>query len=79
MSTLHLAASALLLLTAGEPAASPTHILAPEAEPAVSALLKVDKPLGKGLRVDAARVDTMPLGVDTPTDLERARAALGAS
>ncbi|MDG2205482.1 MAG: 3-deoxy-manno-octulosonate cytidylyltransferase, partial [Alphaproteobacteria bacterium] len=28
---------------------------------------------------DAARVDTMPLGVDTPTDLERARAALGVS
>ena len=35
--------------------------------------------LENGLRVDAARVDTMPLGVDTPTDLERARVALGAS
>ena len=35
--------------------------------------------LENGLRVHAARVDTMPLGVDTPTDLERARVALGAS
>ena len=54
MSTLHFAASALLLLTAGEPAATSTQILAPEAEPAVSALLKVDKPLKKGINVDAS-------------------------
>ena len=28
------------------------------------------------MRIDAARVDTVPLGVDTPGDLERARALL---
>ena len=31
-----------------------------------------------GMRIDAARVDTVPLGVDTPADLERARRLLGA-
>lgn len=35
--------------------------------------------LENGLRIDAARVDTAPLGVDTPADLKCARAALGAS
>ena len=35
--------------------------------------------LENGLRIDAARVDTVPLGVDTPADLERAREILGAS
>jgi 3-deoxy-manno-octulosonate cytidylyltransferase (CMP-KDO synthetase) len=30
-----------------------------------------------GMRIDAALVDTYPLGVDTPADLERARAILG--
>ncbi|CCQ72097.1 3-deoxy-manno-octulosonate cytidylyltransferase [Magnetospira sp. QH-2] len=29
--------------------------------------------LENGMRIDAARVDTVPLGVDTPADLERAR------
>jgi 3-deoxy-manno-octulosonate cytidylyltransferase (CMP-KDO synthetase) len=32
--------------------------------------------LEDGMRVDAAIVDTVPLGVDTPADLERARALL---
>jgi 3-deoxy-manno-octulosonate cytidylyltransferase (CMP-KDO synthetase) len=32
--------------------------------------------LEAGMRIDAALVDTVPLGVDTPTDLERARALL---
>lgn len=32
--------------------------------------------LEHGLRMDAARVDTVPLGVDTAADLERARAIL---
>ncbi len=32
--------------------------------------------LENGLRIVAARVDTVPLGVDTPADLERARALL---
>ncbi len=32
--------------------------------------------LEDGMRVDAALVDTVPLGVDTPADLERARAVL---
>ena len=33
--------------------------------------------LENGMRIDAARVDTVPFGVDTPADLERARALLG--
>lgn len=33
--------------------------------------------LEAGMRVDVARVDTVPLGVDTPDDLARARAMLG--
>ena len=33
--------------------------------------------LEAGMRVDAALVDTVPLGVDTPEDLERARGMLG--
>ncbi len=32
--------------------------------------------LEHGMRIDAARVDTVPLGVDTPADLERARVLL---
>ncbi|MEQ8355748.1 MAG: 3-deoxy-manno-octulosonate cytidylyltransferase [Kiloniellaceae bacterium] len=32
--------------------------------------------LEAGMRIDAARVDTLPLGVDTPADLERARILL---
>ena len=32
--------------------------------------------LEAGMRIDAALVDTVPLGVDTPADLERARAFL---
>jgi 3-deoxy-manno-octulosonate cytidylyltransferase (CMP-KDO synthetase) len=32
--------------------------------------------LEAGMRIDAARVDTVPLGVDTPADLERARVFL---
>ena len=32
--------------------------------------------LEDGMRIDAALVDTVPLGVDTPADLERARAVL---
>ncbi len=32
--------------------------------------------LENGMRIDAARVDTVPLGVDTPADLERARQIL---
>jgi 3-deoxy-manno-octulosonate cytidylyltransferase (CMP-KDO synthetase) len=34
--------------------------------------------LEHGFRIDARVVDTVPLGVDTPDDLERARALLGA-
>lgn len=34
--------------------------------------------LEAGMRIDARLVDTVPLGVDTPADLERARAILGA-
>ena len=32
--------------------------------------------LEAGMRIDAVRVDTVPLGVDTPADLDRARALL---
>ncbi|HEY9080607.1 3-deoxy-manno-octulosonate cytidylyltransferase [Magnetovibrio sp.] len=34
--------------------------------------------LENGMRIDAARVDTVPFGVDTPADLERARQILAA-
>ena len=34
--------------------------------------------LEAGMRIDVALVDAVPLGVDTPADLERARAMLGA-
>lgn len=34
--------------------------------------------LEAGMRIDAALVDTVPLGVDTPADLEKARAELSA-
>jgi 3-deoxy-manno-octulosonate cytidylyltransferase (CMP-KDO synthetase) len=34
--------------------------------------------LANGMRIDVAIVDTIPLGVDTPADLERARALIGA-
>lgn len=34
--------------------------------------------LENGMRIDAAVVDTVPFGVDTPADLERARAMLAA-
>jgi 3-deoxy-manno-octulosonate cytidylyltransferase (CMP-KDO synthetase) len=30
------------------------------------------------MRIEVALVDTVPLGVDTPAELERARAILGA-
>jgi 3-deoxy-manno-octulosonate cytidylyltransferase (CMP-KDO synthetase) len=32
--------------------------------------------LEAGMRIEAVRVDTVPLGVDTPADLERARLTL---
>ena len=35
--------------------------------------------LEAGMRIDAALVDTAPLGVDTPADLERARKILEAA
>jgi 3-deoxy-manno-octulosonate cytidylyltransferase (CMP-KDO synthetase) len=35
--------------------------------------------LEAGMRIDVAIVDSVPLGVDTPEDLERARAVLGGS
>ncbi len=34
--------------------------------------------LEDGMRIDVAIVDTVPLGVDTPADLEKARKAIGA-
>lgn len=35
--------------------------------------------LEAGMRIDVALVDTVPLGVDTPVDLERARAVISAT
>jgi 3-deoxy-manno-octulosonate cytidylyltransferase (CMP-KDO synthetase) len=35
--------------------------------------------LEAGMRIEVAFVDTVPLGVDTPADLDRARAILAAS
>src|SRR5690606_5960238 len=35
--------------------------------------------LDAGMRIDVALVDSAPFGVDTPADLDRARAVLGAS
>ncbi len=35
--------------------------------------------LEDGMRIDVAVIDTVPLGVDTPEDLERARRILGTS
>ena len=35
--------------------------------------------LEAGMRIDVVRVDTVPLGVDTPADLDRARAILSAA
>ncbi|HSO46710.1 MAG TPA: 3-deoxy-manno-octulosonate cytidylyltransferase, partial [Rhizobiaceae bacterium] len=35
--------------------------------------------LEAGMRIDVSIVDTVPLGVDTPADLEKARAMLAAS
>jgi 3-deoxy-manno-octulosonate cytidylyltransferase (CMP-KDO synthetase) len=35
--------------------------------------------LEHGMRIDAHLVDAVPLGVDTPADLEKARAVLGRS
>ena len=35
------------------------------------------RPVEAGMRIDVALVDTVPLGVDTPADLERARKILG--
>ena len=35
--------------------------------------------LEAGMRIDAEIVDTVPLGVDTPADLEKARAMLAAN
>ena len=37
----------------------------------------IQRALEAGMRIDAALVDTIPLGVDTPADLERARKVLG--
>ena len=42
-------------------------------------LLEQLRALEAGMRIEVAFVDTVPLGVDTPADLARARALLGAS
>ena len=39
-------------------------------------MLEIYAPLEAGMRVDAEIVDSVPLGVDTPEDLERARKLL---
>ena len=42
----------------------------------ISERLEQLRALEAGMRVDVALVDTVPLGVDTPEDLEKARAVL---
>ena len=44
--------------------------------PVLDAWLEQLRALENGMRIDAAIVDTVPLGVDTPADLERARQIL---
>jgi 3-deoxy-manno-octulosonate cytidylyltransferase (CMP-KDO synthetase) len=48
----------------------------PQSPREIAAKLEQLRALDAGMRIDAAVVDTVPLGVDTPADLERARALL---
>ncbi|MBL7406273.1 3-deoxy-manno-octulosonate cytidylyltransferase, partial [Escherichia coli] len=48
----------------------------PPGELEVREKLEQLRALEAGMRIDAAIVDDLPLGVDTPADLERARALL---
>lgn len=53
-------------------------LLAPS-EREISRRLEQMRALDAGMKIAVARVDTAPFGVDTPADLERARAAIGAA
>jgi 3-deoxy-manno-octulosonate cytidylyltransferase (CMP-KDO synthetase) len=54
-------------------AALEDFVQAPRAEAEKRESLEQLRALSIGLRIDAALVDTLPLGVDTPEDLEKAR------
>jgi 3-deoxy-manno-octulosonate cytidylyltransferase (CMP-KDO synthetase) len=49
----------------------------PQSAREIAARLEQLRALDAGMQLSAAVVDTVPLGVDTPADLERARALLG--
>jgi len=54
-----------------------TFVKLPPSRREQDARLEQLRALDAGMRIDVALVDTVPLGVDTPADLERARALVG--
>jgi 3-deoxy-manno-octulosonate cytidylyltransferase (CMP-KDO synthetase) len=58
-------------------AALEMFVAAPQSVLELREKLEQLRALAIGLRIDAALVDTLPLGVDTPADLEKARKVLG--
>jgi 3-deoxy-manno-octulosonate cytidylyltransferase (CMP-KDO synthetase) len=60
-------------------AALERFVLLPPSEREQSRRLEQLRALDAGMTIAVARVDTAPFGVDTPADLERARAVIGAA
>ncbi|HUE44786.1 MAG TPA: 3-deoxy-manno-octulosonate cytidylyltransferase [Aestuariivirgaceae bacterium] len=60
-------------------AALERFVLLPPSEREKSRRLEQLRALDAGMTIAVARVDTAPFGVDTPADLERARAVIGAA
>jgi 3-deoxy-manno-octulosonate cytidylyltransferase (CMP-KDO synthetase) len=60
-------------------AALERFVLLPPSEREKSRRLEQLRALDAGMTIAVARVDTAPFGVDTPADLERARATIGAA
>jgi 3-deoxy-manno-octulosonate cytidylyltransferase (CMP-KDO synthetase) len=60
-------------------AALERFVLLPPSEREKSSRLEQLRALDAGMTIAVARVDTAPFGVDTPADLERARAVIGAA
>ena len=58
-------------------AALSRFVALPRSELEMRERLEQLRALEAGMRIDVALVDTVPVGVDTPADLERARALLG--
>jgi 3-deoxy-manno-octulosonate cytidylyltransferase (CMP-KDO synthetase) len=57
-------------------AALARFVALPQSAREIERKLEQMRALDAGMRIDAAVVDTVPLGVDTPADLDRARALL---